>query len=298
MEKTDLDKAIELLQEALQQTPLDHPNRPSRLEDLGNGYGCRYHLNRDPVDLDLSIRASRLHALRTSYQYRSTQKGSLEGLSEAIRLYYASLNMASSGDPQRVPQLACLGAAYDTRFRAIGTIADVDAVVYLFKESADKTPPNHPELASRLQSLGKAYEGRYHSKGEDEDFKLAVQSQQRSLGNTAPPDHRGDLDFWNLLLCTETVLVGQRIGSIWKARPLRLCILGTKYASRYDVQTALRVLQDAISITKPDDPQSAFRLDLLGVTYKNRYRHTGSKEDLDMAIQRLQNSFDHTQSGA
>lgn len=51
----DLDTAIQRFQDALDKTPADHPNRASRLQDLGAGYGNRYLATGAMGDLDIAI---------------------------------------------------------------------------------------------------------------------------------------------------------------------------------------------------------------------------------------------------
>ena len=51
----DIDTAIQRFQEALDKTPIDHPNRASRLENLGIGYRDRYRATGAIADLDTAI---------------------------------------------------------------------------------------------------------------------------------------------------------------------------------------------------------------------------------------------------
>lgn len=52
---TDLETAIERIQEAVDTTPADHPNRAGRLQDLGTGYHARYLRTKAMTDLETVI---------------------------------------------------------------------------------------------------------------------------------------------------------------------------------------------------------------------------------------------------
>ncbi|PWH18343.1 MAG: hypothetical protein DDG60_00695, partial [Anaerolineae bacterium] len=109
----DLEEAIRVLRQAVASTPPDSPDRPSRLNNLGNGLRDRYGRTGRLEDLEEAIRVLRqavastppdspdrpsiLNNLGTGLRARYGRTGRLEDLEEARNLYRQACSLAETG---------------------------------------------------------------------------------------------------------------------------------------------------------------------------------------------------------
>ncbi|KAE8442781.1 hypothetical protein EG329_002869 [Mollisiaceae sp. DMI_Dod_QoI] len=287
---TDLETAIQRHQEALDRTPIDHPEQAGRLESLGNAYRNRYldlgamadletaiqrhqeALDRTPIDHP--EQAGRLERLGNAYHDRYLDLGAIADLETAIQRHQEALDRTPIDHPEQAGRLESLGSAYRDRYLALGAMADLDTAIQLFQEALDKTPADHPDRASQLQDLGAGYNERYQATGAMADLDTAIQRYQEALDKTSG-DHPD--------------------------RGRRLHNLGVGYGDKYqatgamaDLDTAIQRFQEALDKTSADHPNRVRRLHNLGVGYGDRYQATGAMADLDTAIQQYQEAFDRT----
>ena len=286
----DLEIAIQRSQEALDATPADHPDRASRLHNLGIGYRSRYRRTGAMADLEKAIqrsqegldttpvdhpdRASRLHNLGIGYDNRYRRVGAIADLEKAIQRCQEALDITPADHPDRASRLDDLGIGYRSRYRRTGAMADLERAIQRYQEALDITPADHPDRAGRLHNLGIGYDDRYRRVGATADLETAIQRHQEALDAT-PTDHPDRAD--------------------------RLNILGIAYCRRYrrtgaiaDLERAIQRCQEALDITPANHPDRAGRLHNLGIGYDDRYRRTGITADLETAIQRLQEALDVT----
>ena len=286
----DLDTVIQRIQEALDATPTDHPDRAGRLDNLGAGYRDRYQRTGTIADLNTAIqrsqealdttpadhpdRAGRLNNLGVGYRARYQRTGIIADLDTAIQRFQEALDTTLADHLDRAGRLDNLGVGYRDRYQRTGTIADLDTAIQRFQEAVDTTPADHPDRAGRLDNLGVGYGDRYQRTGTIADLDTAIQRSQEAL-DTTPADHP------------------DRAG--------RLANLGAGYGDRYqrtgtiaDLNTAIQRFQEAVDTTPADHPDRAGRLDNLGAGYRDRYQRTGIIADLNTAIQRSQEAVDTT----
>ncbi|KAF7502933.1 hypothetical protein GJ744_004809 [Endocarpon pusillum] len=287
---TDLEIAIQRLQETLDTTPADHPERARRLLDLGIGYGDRYQRTGAVTDLGIAIqrfqegldmtpadhpeRASRLQALGIGYRDRYLRTGAMTDLEIAIQRLQEALDTTPVDHPDRALRLQDLGIGYRDRYLRTGAVTDFEIAIQRHQEALDMTPVDHPDRALRLQDLGTGYRDRYQKAGAITDLEIAIQRHQEALDMT-PADH--------------------------PERALRLQALGLGYGDRYqrtgavtDLGIAIQRFQEGLDMTPADHPERASQLQALGIGYRDRYQRTGAMTDLEIAIQRLQEALDTT----
>ena len=195
----DLDTAIQRLQEALDRTPTDHPDRAHRLYCLGVGYRDRYLATGTMADLDIAIqrfqeafdrtiidhpdRAHRLYCLGVGYRDRYQATGAMADLDIAIQRFQEAFDRTMIDHPDRAHRLYCLGVGYRDRYLATGAMADLDTAIQRLQEALDRTPIDHPDRALRLEGLGVGYDNKYQATGAMADLDIAIQRYQEALEN-------------------------------------------------------------------------------------------------------------------
>jgi CHAT domain-containing protein len=143
----DLERALTFWTEALAATPPDSPDRPSILNNLGNG-----------------LRA------------RSARSGRLEDLDAAIAAYEQALDTTPPDSPDRPSRLNNLGTGLRDRSARSGRLEDLDAAIAACEQALAATPPDSPDRPSRLNNLGSGLRDRYARSGRLEDLKQARRS--------------------------------------------------------------------------------------------------------------------------
>ncbi|KAK3936713.1 CHAT domain-containing protein [Diplogelasinospora grovesii] len=238
-----LETIIQQLEEALEATPENHPERAGRLHSLGAGYGNRYRRTGAEADLEKAIRqfeealkatpedhpdrARRLQDLGIGYGDRYLITRAEADLKRAIQQFEKAIKAMPENHPEKAGRLHDLGAGYHKRYQRMGAEADLEKAIQQFEEALEATPEDHPERAGRLHSLGVGYGNRYQRMGAEADLERAIQQFEEAL-NATPGDHP------------------ERAG--------RLHSLGAGYRDKYlrtgavaDLEKAIRQLEEALS---------------------------------------------------
>ncbi|KAL2073781.1 hypothetical protein VTL71DRAFT_11107 [Oculimacula yallundae] len=197
---SDLDKARQQFQEALDRTPSDHPDRAHRLQNLGAILFNSYEVIGNLKDLEAAIhqfqealditpsdhpdRAHRLQNLGAILLNRFEFTGNLKDLEAAIHQFQEALDRTPSDHPDRALRLHYLGAGLYKRFQAIGNSEDLVTAIQRVQEALERTPTDHPDQAHLLQILGLGYHGRYRATGAFADLQNAIKVQQQKIATT------------------------------------------------------------------------------------------------------------------
>lgn len=153
----DLDRAIDLMRDALARTSATFPNRCGRLAGLGESLSLRYGRSQDRADIN-----------------------------EAIALLRESVEVAPHRQ-KRATMRAGLLSALITRFDAFGDVADIEEATTAARQSVAETPPAHsfrPIAETNLGIVLRRVQGK--ADGEDADaFKRALAGPTDVLPLTA-----------------------------------------------------------------------------------------------------------------
>lgn len=112
-------KAIECHTQAVQLTPDDHPDKPTRLDDIGT-YRYRFECLGKFTDPDQAV----------EYQTQALQL--------TPNIYHRN------GHPQKPIWFDNLGTAYLSRFRCLCKLTDVDQAIETQTQAVQLTPYGHP----------------------------------------------------------------------------------------------------------------------------------------------------------
>ncbi|KAF8423527.1 CHAT domain-containing protein [Tirmania nivea] len=277
-----LERAIILLEAAVEETPADNPDRAGQLSNLGNSLAKRYKRTGDLQDLEAAIARSQeaveltpedhpnrvpvLSNLGINLAKRYERTGDPQDLEAAITRSQEAVELTPVDHPDRAAQLNNLGNNLGRRYKRIGDLQDLEAAVARAQEAVELTPENHVERPIMLSNLGNWLRRQYERTGDPQDLEAAITRSQEAVELT-PEGHPG--------------------------RPGRLSNLGGHLHKRYErtgdlqhLEAAVARSQEAVELTPTDHPDRAGWLSNLGGHLHMRYERTGELQHLEDAVSR------------
>ncbi|KIJ26862.1 hypothetical protein M422DRAFT_272008 [Sphaerobolus stellatus SS14] len=162
---TDLNQSVLKFQEAVQLTPVDHPDKPTLLNNLGNSLFRQFERLGDMTDLNQSVLK----------------------LQEAVQL-------TPDGHPYKPSMLNNLGRSLLRQFEQLGDMTDLNQSVLKLQEAVQLTPDGHPDKPSRLNNLGNSLLTRFEQLGDMTDLNQSVLKKQAAVQLT--PDGHPSKPLW------------------------------------------------------------------------------------------------------
>ena len=276
----DLEDAISRYREAVDLTPDGHPDKPSRLDNLGNSFISRFEQLGQLNDLEDAISRHReavdltpdghpdkpgcLSTLGSSFLIRFMHLGQLNDLEDAISRGRDAVDLTPDGHPHKPNRLNNIGNSFLTRFERLGQLNDLEDAISRHQEAVDLTPDGHPDKLGGLGNLGISFRTRFRHLGQLNDLEDAI-SRQRQAVDLTPEGH---LD-----------------------KPGRLDNLGNSFLTRFECLGRLNDLKDGISrhreavdLTPDGHPLNpTFRIHL-GNSFLARFERLGNLSDMEHAI--------------
>ena len=284
-----LSSTTRLWQRIVTATPVDHPERPGRLSNLGIA----------------------LAALSEGTGAQSALDAAVEAGQEAVR--------TAADHSDRGMYLSNLGVTLLTRFELTGAETDLDAAIETRQQAVEATPAEHPHRAGRLTNLGVALLARFERTEVKADLNAAIAYLQEAV-QAAPlghPDHDAYLTNLEIALATrfnraeaETDLDAaianrqqavQAIPADHPDRAGRLSSLANALLTRFertdvetDLNAAIAHFREAAQAAPAGHPDRSTYLENLGVALATRFERTGAEADLDAAIEAEQQALQMT----
>ena len=279
----DLNRAIDVVEQALAATPAGHPDRATILTTLGDARRDRYERFGEMDDLDRVIEVRELavaatpagHTRRAGYLShlggdllaRFKDTGTLEDLDRAIEVGEQALASTPAGHPGRANSLSILGVAYLDRYGRSAAVNDLERAIEMGEQAVAATPADDSDRAGNLSNLGIALRARYQNSGEAEDLDRAIEVGEQAVA-TSTTGYRG------------------------RARAGYLANLANALHFRYrrsgaleDLDRAIELIEQASAAAPQGDPSWGGYLQDLGAMLLMRHERSGVVEDLDRAIQ-------------
>ncbi|KAI9567762.1 CHAT domain-containing protein [Boletus coccyginus] len=239
----DLEDAILKQRDSVELTLHGHPDKPSRLNNLGSSFLTRFECLGQLSDLEDAISAlryaveltphghpdkpSRLNNLGNSFRARFERLGQLDDLEDAISRQRDAVELTPHVHPNKPNRLNNLGNSFRARFERLGQLGDLEDAISKQSDAVELTPHGHPDKPSRLNNLGNSFRARFERLGQLIDLEDAISSQRDGVDLT-PHDH--------------------------PHRPLLLSSLGNSFRARFerlgepsDVEQAIRLYSHAAS---------------------------------------------------
>ncbi|TEY33873.1 hypothetical protein BOTCAL_0660g00010 [Botryotinia calthae] len=292
-EKADLDRAIEIAQEALDLTPQGHSNRPERLNNLGNRLFDKYSFTSEKADLDRAIEiaqealdltpqghSNRPTLLNNLGSYLSTKysfTSEKADLDRAIEVTQEAVDLTPQGHSKRPTLLKNLGNHLSTKYSLTSEKADLDRAIEVTQEALDLTPQGHSNRPTLLNNLGSYLSTKYSLTSEKADLDRAIEFTQEAIDLT--PQGHSDRPGWL-----------NNLGSYFS----------TKYSltsEKADLDRAIEIAQEAVDLTPQGYSERSGWLNNLGSYFSTKYSLIGEKADLNRAIEIAQEALDLTPQG-
>jgi tetratricopeptide (TPR) repeat protein len=282
----DLDRAIRAHEQAIDLTPVNHPERPARINNLANALSSRFARYGEVSDSNKSIslrekvvrislpnsskRAMYLCNLGIDLRLRFERTEDFDDLNRSIAVHEESVESVGDGHAERAMFLMNLGSALKVRSEWTGSLQDLNRSISFYHEAVKITKLDHPDYDSHLSNFTGVLHLRFLQTGSSEDIMLAIQ-----LGEDAI----------------------QRVSNDHPSRPVLLNNLSISYGSRAsrstkvdsqtndDMKRAIDLLQEAVDLSPLHDPERIQRLINLSVALASRYDQSGSPEDLTRSVQ-------------
>ncbi|KAF7366555.1 CHAT domain-containing protein [Mycena sanguinolenta] len=289
----DINRAIEMLKDAVQLTPDGHPDKPSWLNNLGNSLLRRFEQLGDLDDLNQSVLRfeaaialtpdghpdipSQLNNLGNSLLSRFERLGDLDDLNQSVLKKEAAIGLTPDGHPDKPSQLNNLGNSLLRRFERLGDLDDLNQSVLRFEAAVALTPDGHPGKPSLLNNLGNALFRRFEQLGDLDDLNQSVLRFEAAVALT--PDGHPDI-------------------------PSQLNNLGNSLLSRFerlgdldDLNQSVLKKEAAIGLTPDGHPDKPSQLNNLGNSLLRRFERLGDLDDLNQSVLRFEAAVALTPDG-
>ncbi|KAG8793406.1 hypothetical protein FRC16_010958 [Serendipita sp. 398] len=278
--REDINRKIEIEEEAVRFTPDSHPSKPSQLNNLGNYLLTRFERLGNINDIDSAIarhqaavnltpdghpdKPNPLNNLGTSLLSRFKRLGNLDDLDSGIARHQAAVNLTPDGHPDKPSRLSNLGNSLLIRFERLGNLDDVDSGIARHQAAVNLTPDGHPDKPNQLNNLGTSLLIRFERLGNLDDLDSGIARHQAAVNLT--PDGHPD-------------------------KPRRLRNLGNSLLIRFkrlgnldDVDSAIARHQAAANLTPDGHPDKPRWLSSLGNSLLTRFKHLGNLDDAEASI--------------
>ncbi|KAE9378772.1 TPR-like protein [Stipitochalara longipes BDJ] len=200
----DLNSAIEAIRGAIEETSIEHTDRPMLLNNLGILLTDRHSRLENVVDieeatqaareavvatpLDHPERAGRLGNLGIQLRQKYSRTAEISDLEEAIQNGTLAIQSMSLDHPDIAITLHNLGISLRDRYLRTGEIADLEEAIRLERDAIKRTPSEHPDYATFLDGLGVQLGDRYSRKNAPADLDEAIRLSREAVERT-PVDH-------------------------------------------------------------------------------------------------------------
>jgi len=276
---SELTRAIDLLDEALVDTPPGGPGRVENLANLGAALRLRGERTSQASDVHRAVEVLtealaasdtlRRNAVRgmlaTALTTLGDQTGDLSDLERAVRIGGELVAGTDRDDPARARYLANLGAAPHRLAERTGDAADLERGRDVLAAALDATSADDPARPGRLSTLGGVLVAGYERTGDLAQLGEAIERLEEAVGTVAADDP-------------------ERIKC--------LCNLGGARAVRYrytdelsDLDRAIAVLEEAAHDAPQGLADRGRLLSNLGNALRSRWRREHRSADLKRAVE-------------
>ncbi|KAF8180680.1 CHAT domain-containing protein [Mycena galopus ATCC 62051] len=282
--QTDIDRKIELYQQALDYTRPDSRAKIDSLNNLAFGLLIRFTnfgQEQDQVDLNraiilyeqaLSLRSANHHqrlnsldGLGQALKTRFEQQKDRADINLAVNLHQEALNLCPRADTKRAMCLNTLAKIIHTRFTLSGDSKDLDHVINLYEEALKLHASTDPACAMSLTNLALAVKSRFEQRGDMRDIDITVELNRKALA-LCSNSHRQNRP---MLLNNLAIAVHTR---------------GIVRGQKRDIDEAIQRHREALLLLPENHSnRPTYLLNLAGVL-KTHFRQLGNMVDMDEAI--------------
>lgn len=235
-ELSDLNRSIELQEDAVKLSSDEHPDKPNFLNSLACSLVYRFEKVGDLSDINKAVQAAedavnltpdghpdkpaRLINIANSLLPRSERLANLSHLDKAIQIQEAALQLLTEGHPDKHMYLHNIGTSLTSRFEKVGNLTDLERSIQVEEDALQIIPEEHPNKHSHLNNLGTSLLRRFQRLGEVPDVNRSIQLLEEAV-NLVSDGHPD--------------------------KPARLCNLGNAFYTRFNKQIKKADLHAAAS---------------------------------------------------
>ncbi|TFK33698.1 CHAT domain-containing protein [Crucibulum laeve] len=308
---SNLETAIFLFREALEQCPPSHRLRLQLLKGLSGALGVSFMHRWKPEDLQdsLSLRTELAEGLRDTGGIMSTlddegddeisdmiklaqatiseyrQAVVLSDLETAILLFENALALSPSANSIREKSLVCLAEALFLRFCHEDDLHDITSAISHLREALEICPVDHPIYFLLNHRLSCMSGERFNRTNQLSDLEECL-----SCGSTQihTPDN-SPLDISKLLYSLINFPMFQYA--------FQLMLEFSQSSNLDQLNTAITIFQEGVSTLPALSDLSVLVLQFIATGLDDRFRLVGNRKDLDEAISIHQNLLPHLPLG-
>ncbi len=278
--EADLNRALDLWQQAVATTPADSPNRCNRTNNLGSGLMRRYEHSHHVEDLVNALERFR-SALAVAPPEGPTRRNVLYNLGEALLMRYEAqgeiglleeaatrFREALASPPEETQEHVAfldgltdgLRKLYDRTHR----VQDLEEILISARQALRLRQPEPTEQAVRLALLSGDLRKMYQCRGRFEDLEAAIVCLRRAvelMARDSPPDPG--------MLGNLALLLQARYGHTRRPE---------------DLDEAVRLLRETTDLNEANPEDQAARMSNLASALVARYQRTGQAQDLEESL--------------
>jgi len=200
----ELNQAVMLARQALDQMPATDPDRPDRIATLAQQVRKRYEARSDHSDLAWLVELSKaavtesapgepdlpwwLSALGGALRMRYAAEGEPADLNDAVQTFRKAVDLATARHTDLAPHENNLAVALSDRYDGTGQLNDLDGAIEMARRAVDRTPPGHPDHGMYLANLAVFLSDRYDHAGSLADLDEARAMAFDAADNTTADD--------------------------------------------------------------------------------------------------------------
>ncbi|KIJ30261.1 hypothetical protein M422DRAFT_80447, partial [Sphaerobolus stellatus SS14] len=287
---SDLNESVLNFQQAVQLSPVGHPDKPSWLNNFGNSLFTRFEELRDMTDLNESIlklqeaielapddhpsKPSFLYILGGSLLKQFEQSGDITHLNESVLQKWEALRLIPHHHPDKPSWLNNLGNLLLTRFEHLRDETDLKNSLLIIQGAVELSPDGHFDEPSRWNNLGNSSLTVFERFGVMADFNLSLIENQQVVQLT--PDGHPDKPSWL------NKLGNSLLTQFGKLRDIT------------DLNESVLKFQQAVLLTPDGDPEKSSRLTNLGTSLLTRVEELGDMADINESILKFQEAVQLT----
>ena len=292
-DRTKLNRAIMVLQTAIEQTEEDSPDLPARLNNLGNAFNTRWEAEGDSEDLekgqtaleqaihltpiyspDLQVRLNNLARL---FLRRYELSGDPDNLTQAIEAAEQAVYLSPVSSLDMPLCLGTLGIGLLYRYDHENNLEDLQKGIAVLEEAIRRCPDSAPEMAMYFSDLANGLMARYGHAGDFQDLLRSVEELEKAVHLTPVSSPELPRYLNNLTLALRQLYV---------------------HTGHLEIlEKAIAVGKEAVEYTPSDSPELSPRLSNLADNLIDRYGRRAELHDLQQAIEIYHDALRRTSVG-
>ncbi|KAJ7208178.1 CHAT domain-containing protein [Mycena pura] len=290
---SDINKSVSMFEDAVKLTPDGHPDKPSRLNNLGNSLLRRFERLGDLSDINKSVlmfedavkltpdghpdKPGWLNNLGYSLLRRFERLGDLSDINKSVLMFEDAVQLTPDGHPDKPSRLNSLGNSLLRRFERLDDVSDINKSVLMFEDAVQLTPDGHPDTPSRLNNLGNSLLGRFDRLGDLSAINKSVLLFEEAVQLT--PDGHPDKPGWLINLGNSLLGRFQWLGDL------------------SDIIKSVLIFEEAVKLTPDGHPDKPGWLCNLGNSLLGRFERLGDLSDINKSVLMFEDAVKLTPDG-